>query len=558
MPQTYGRLIVSLRGGQKQEFVLARASVQIGRSSINDIVLPDTNVSRAHVRLDCGPDGVTAVDLGSANGTRVNGSRINRHTLAPGDVLAVGQTTLRFEAAAPEAEFVPTQISTVEEIETTLEQDPLEMELEDTDRPRLVVHTPSRTWEISLEREVVTIGRGAENDVVIDSEKASRQHARIERDGDSFRLRDLRSANGTWLGERRVGEHLLQPGDTIRIGDARMIFKSGFSPEQLTVVDSMVRDRRPVVLVPGLMGSNLWRGSEMVWPNLKLLFTQPDIFSLARDEAWEPRGVVEEVVVVPNLIKLAQYSRVLDYLEEGLGYERGKDLFEFAYDFRRDVREASRRLGEAIERWGLRPPITLIAHSLGTLVSRFYVECLDGRKKIGRLILLGGPHFGVPRSMGTILTGHSLSPLGLLDEALRRVLATFPSIYQILPTTLCVKDQHGRPVDVLRDESWLPEPQRPLLREARRFREQIGTRSSVPAVCIFGYGLKTITSVTMERDSEGLSRQAQFTFQPGGDDVIPDWSGKLDRAEIHPVRQHHGVLYVDNDVKMRLKVELTR
>ena len=40
--------------------------------------------------------------------------------------------------------------------------------------------------------------------------------------------------------------------------------------------------------------------------------------------------------------------------------------------------------------------------------------------------------------------------------------------------------------------------------------------------------------------------------------MIPETSAVLERAEIHPVQQHHGSLYADNDVKMRLKLELTR
>jgi hypothetical protein len=46
------------------------------------------------------------------------------------------------------------------------------------------------------------------------------------------------------------------------------------------------------------------------------------------------------VVIVPNLVKLEQYNRLGDYLVEDLGFERGVDLLEFAYDWRRDVRLA--------------------------------------------------------------------------------------------------------------------------------------------------------------------------------------------------------------------------
>jgi hypothetical protein len=113
-------------------------------------------------------------------------------------------------------------------------------------------------------------------------------------------------------------------------------------------------------------------------------------------------------------------------------------------------------------------------------------------------------------------------------------------------------------LDVLGDETWVPEPQRPLLHGARRFRQELGVHSSVPAVCIFGYGIKTISGASVERAASGEVGRSDFQFTDAGDGMIPQHSAILPGAEIHPVRQQHGSLYVDDDVRMRLKVELTR
>jgi hypothetical protein len=154
-------------------------------------------------------------------------------------------------------------------------------------------------------------------------------------------------------------------------------------------------------------------------------------------------------------------------------------------------------------------------------------------------------------------TGPHLLPLGMKNGQWRERLTTFPSWYQILPTYECVSVGDGW-LDVLGDDSWVPEAQRPLLHSARRFREELGMRSSVPAVCVFGYGVKTIAGASVERAAEGEVRRAEFHFTNGGDGMIPQHSGILPGAEIHPVRQQHGSLYVDDDVRMRLKLELTR
>ena len=69
--------------------------VRIGRAPDNDVVLDDLQVSRRHAELRCDADGVELVDLGSHNGTWVNGRRVERARLEPLDVVAVGRHSFR-------------------------------------------------------------------------------------------------------------------------------------------------------------------------------------------------------------------------------------------------------------------------------------------------------------------------------------------------------------------------------------------------------------------------------------------------------------------------------
>ena len=81
------------------ELRLNSAPVTIGRSSQNDLGLDgDEFASARHARFEPRRDGVWVEDIGSTNGTFVNGIRLTRERrLAPGDVLRVGETDLRFE-----------------------------------------------------------------------------------------------------------------------------------------------------------------------------------------------------------------------------------------------------------------------------------------------------------------------------------------------------------------------------------------------------------------------------------------------------------------------------
>jgi hypothetical protein len=80
---------------------LGTTPVTIGRLPECDVVLSDANASRRHVEVRPATDGTggyVVVDLGSTNGTKVNGVGIRSHRLSDGDDITIGATHLRFEA----------------------------------------------------------------------------------------------------------------------------------------------------------------------------------------------------------------------------------------------------------------------------------------------------------------------------------------------------------------------------------------------------------------------------------------------------------------------------
>ena len=97
-----GRLVVVhseiLSAGQ--EYALNSSALTVGRGGQNDVSIEgDEFASARHVRVEPRRDGVWVSDLGSTNGTFVNGVRIDEpRKLEQGDVVRVGETELRFEA----------------------------------------------------------------------------------------------------------------------------------------------------------------------------------------------------------------------------------------------------------------------------------------------------------------------------------------------------------------------------------------------------------------------------------------------------------------------------
>jgi pSer/pThr/pTyr-binding forkhead associated (FHA) protein len=102
MPAT--EYILTLRTGAQEGkvFTLDKGTVILGRDTTNDIVLPDAEVSRRHSRMSLSPQGYVLEDLGSTNGTFVNGERLSGpHLLIPGDQIGLSQKLiLSFDLAS--------------------------------------------------------------------------------------------------------------------------------------------------------------------------------------------------------------------------------------------------------------------------------------------------------------------------------------------------------------------------------------------------------------------------------------------------------------------------
>ncbi len=95
----YATLLVRTPLAAPREFAVRAASIRIGRDADNDLVLLDARVSRWHGLLAARQGGLVYTDLGSTNGSFVNGSRVREVALGPGDVLQLGDSTVTVATA---------------------------------------------------------------------------------------------------------------------------------------------------------------------------------------------------------------------------------------------------------------------------------------------------------------------------------------------------------------------------------------------------------------------------------------------------------------------------
>jgi pSer/pThr/pTyr-binding forkhead associated (FHA) protein len=76
------------------------STIKIGRAASCDIPLEDTSLSRIHAVIEVSGGAMTLLDLGSANGTEVNGRAVTKAPLQIGDVIRVGNVTIELGASA--------------------------------------------------------------------------------------------------------------------------------------------------------------------------------------------------------------------------------------------------------------------------------------------------------------------------------------------------------------------------------------------------------------------------------------------------------------------------
>jgi hypothetical protein len=228
-----------------------------------------------------------------------------------------------------------------------------------------------------------------------------------------------------------------------------------------------------IVVLPGITGSVLRKDGKDLWaPSaqgilgailslgqnlqaLKLAQDPSDIDDL--EDGVTADRLIPDIHLIPGLWKIDGYTALFKEIERRFAVERGRNLFEFPYDWRRDNRIAARGLARQSHAWlkawrehsgNEHAGLILIAHSMGGLVSRYFLECLDGWRDTKMLITFGTPYRGSLNALNFLCNGFKkkLGPLTLVDlTELRR---SFTSIYQLLPVYPCYDNGDGKLVRV--------------------------------------------------------------------------------------------------------------
>jgi pimeloyl-ACP methyl ester carboxylesterase len=286
-------------------------------------------------------------------------------------------------------------------------------------------------------------------------------------------------------------------------------------------------------------------------------------------------GLMPDLHVIPGLWKIDGYSQARELILNEFDVTEGQNYFEFSYDWRRDNRIAAHRLKRLLDvklgAWrassGARDAkVILVAHSMGGLVSRYYLECLEGWRDCRALVTFGTPYRGALKALDVISNG-----LKVLFADLSGFARSTASIHQLLPTFRCVRVVDGlEHQDFRLDDPNLSVPNLDATKfqAAARFHQQIASSvkahledaeyvRSMRVVPIVGTRQPTLVSARLENGKLTASEEmlkADDADLAGGDGTVPriaaipeeSW-GKL--TDVFHVGQHGSLQAMDGPLE---------
>lgn len=179
----------------------------IGSSPENHLALVSEGVDPHHAKLIQENHRYFLKDNNSTSGSFINGQRVTQKEILPGDVIKLGS-----------AEIIVLDPRSL--AEKNADKSAVERSKDTPATPWRLISESSllagKHFAINPDRSTV-IGRGNQCDIVIPGTHLSRQHTEITIEGNHLRIRDLGSANGTYLNELRVDNATANNGDRLRL-----------------------------------------------------------------------------------------------------------------------------------------------------------------------------------------------------------------------------------------------------------------------------------------------------------------------------------------------------
>ncbi|HEY1353583.1 MAG TPA: FAD-dependent oxidoreductase [Ktedonobacteraceae bacterium] len=245
------------------ELLIPRATMTIGRQTGVSWLLDHGSVSRMHAEVAWIEGAYTLRDIGSSNGTFVNGSPLARGTtyqLSPQDEVRFGDVRFRFEVRPPSApgQHAPATMSApfahlhgteLHSSASRLIPEAIVASLPRTPALVLVGADGLARTQALTHGQRYLLGRDQQNDLVLPDASTSRRHAEIFSTPDGFSIRDLNSRYGVFVNQGKItNSYHLSHGDRIVLGNVLVYFSHPQTHQQVSATETALITRQSVAL----------------------------------------------------------------------------------------------------------------------------------------------------------------------------------------------------------------------------------------------------------------------------------------------------------------------
>ncbi|MDZ8257005.1 lipase/acyltransferase domain-containing protein [Nostoc sp. ChiQUE01b] len=345
-----------------------------------------------------------------------------------------------------------------------------------------------------------------------------------------------------------------------------------------------------IVILPGILGSVLQKDGKDLWAvsgqaiwqvltnfsntihNLKL--GQDDANAESLGDGIRATSLIQDTHLIPGFWKIDGYTQTSRLITDNFNVtpgdiyndpdDKAANFYQFPYDWRRDSRPNAHILKKLIDkrlkRWreasgSADAKVILMAHSMGGLVSRYYLEVLEGWRDSRALFTFGTPYRGSLKAVNFLANGYKQQFLDLTE-----VMRSLTSIYQLLPIYEVVKI--GESYKRIAEADALPNIDKGKAQDALAFHREIEAavkqhlnieeyRQSFTVVPIVGVEQPTLQSAILENGkltaSEDLPAVLQNRFDLSyGDGTVPQVSAiPIERSQNFDnlfIAEQHGAL----------------
>jgi pimeloyl-ACP methyl ester carboxylesterase len=271
----------------------------------------------------------------------------------------------------------------------------------------------------------------------------------------------------------------------------------------------MIALKDMVVILPGIMGSVLQKDGKDIWAvsgvpiakivaslggNLDALILQgddPDREDLG--DGIKAVRLIDDVQIIPGIIKIDGYTKTTKTITDNFTNvmqgdiyndpdDKAANLYHFPYDWRRDNRASAKILKRLLDKrlkcWreftgNPNAKVILLAHSMGGLISRYYLEVLGGWPDCKALFTFGTPYRGSLMAVNYLANGYKKAVFDL-----SKVVRSLTSIYQLLPRYKVLKVE-GKFYRVAESPVDLPNIDRTKALDALNFHNEIDDAADI-------------------------------------------------------------------------------